>query len=199
VVRNEGAHLAHQDDGTLIRAFLRTRNDDFFEELVRRHKDRAFRLAVAVLGPGSEADAEDVCQEVFVLVYRKLGDFRMESAFSTWLYRMTTNRGTVRPTLSLHFVRNPRQRVAAERADVERRRWRLLLMRSYWVIAAAASVWILLRVQWPSEPPPVLTLAVFAFVAALVVLPPMALLRSFRTSLFDLVLGTLSGFDQHTP
>ena len=80
------------DNGSLVRELVRTGDDDLFHLLVQRYRDRVFRLAVSVLGPGNEAEAEDVAQEVFVLVYRKIDTFRHDSAFSTWLFRMTRNR-----------------------------------------------------------------------------------------------------------
>lgn len=79
------------DDATLVRELVRTGDEDLFAELVSRHKERVFRLAASILGPGHEAEAEDLTQEVFLLVYRKLASFRQECAFSTWLYRMTRN------------------------------------------------------------------------------------------------------------
>jgi RNA polymerase sigma-70 factor (ECF subfamily) len=80
------------DTGSLVRELVRTGDDDLFQLLVQRYRDRVFRLAVSMLGPGSEAEAEDVAQEVFVLVYRKIDTFRHDSNFSTWLFRMTRNR-----------------------------------------------------------------------------------------------------------
>jgi len=41
---------------------------------------------------GTRADAEDLLQEIFLLVYRKLPEFRGESAIGTWLYRLAMNR-----------------------------------------------------------------------------------------------------------
>lgn len=66
-----------------------------FDELVARHRDRVFRVALSVLGPGSEADAEDVAQETFLRLHRSLSTgrarFRGESRIGTWLYRVAFN------------------------------------------------------------------------------------------------------------
>lgn len=80
------------DDATLVREFLRTHDDDLFTILVRRYQDRVFRLALSVLGPGMEAEAEDLVQDIFVQVFRKLATFRGDSSFSVWLYRLAYNR-----------------------------------------------------------------------------------------------------------
>lgn len=79
-------------DAELVSRFRDSGDDDLFEVLVSRHKDQVFRLVIAILGPGFEADAEDVCQEVFLQVYRRLPGFRMESRFGTWLYSVARNR-----------------------------------------------------------------------------------------------------------
>ena len=60
-----------------------------FEDLVRRHQERVYRLACRLTG--DEADAADVLQETFLQVYRGLAGFRGESRFGTWLYRVATN------------------------------------------------------------------------------------------------------------
>jgi len=60
-----------------------------FEELVRRHRDRAYRVALRVCRDPTAA--EDVAQEAFVRVWRGLHGFRADSQFSTWLYRIVTN------------------------------------------------------------------------------------------------------------
>lgn len=62
-----------------------------FEVLVDRYKDRVFRLAVSIVGPGYAAEAEEVAQEAFLRAYRSLDHFRGESAFGSWLYRITYN------------------------------------------------------------------------------------------------------------
>src|ERR1700678_2253803 len=60
-----------------------------FSKLYALHKRRVYTLCLRMLGNVSEA--EDMTQEAFLHLYRKLGSFRGESAFSTWLYRLTVN------------------------------------------------------------------------------------------------------------
>jgi RNA polymerase sigma-70 factor (ECF subfamily) len=60
-----------------------------FEELFKLHHGKVY--AVCLRMTGNTAEAEDLSQEVFVQVFRKLGTFRGESAFSTWLHRLTVN------------------------------------------------------------------------------------------------------------
>ena len=79
-------------DRDLVRRFLADRDEECFAELVERYRDRVLRLAASILGPGAGLEAEDVTQEVFVLVHRKLASFRSESSFSTWLYRIAQRR-----------------------------------------------------------------------------------------------------------
>jgi RNA polymerase sigma-70 factor (ECF subfamily) len=62
-----------------------------FERVVAGEKERVFRVALSVLGPGRESEAEDVAQEAFVRAFRSLSGFRGESRLSTWLYRLAFN------------------------------------------------------------------------------------------------------------
>jgi len=65
-----------------------------FEDLVRRHQERVYRLACRLTG--DEADAADVLQETFLQVFRHLGEFRGEARFTTWLFRVVTNAALMR-------------------------------------------------------------------------------------------------------
>ena len=60
-----------------------------FEQLYSQHHRRVFSLCLRMLGNATEA--EDLTQDVFVQLFRKIGSFRGESAFTTWLHRMTVN------------------------------------------------------------------------------------------------------------
>lgn len=60
-----------------------------FSELVNRHYPRAVRVAFGLLD--SRADAEDVVQEAFARVHRRLASFQGNSGFYTWLYRIVVN------------------------------------------------------------------------------------------------------------
>jgi len=60
-----------------------------FEQLVERYQGKMVGYAARMLGDSEEA--EDVAQEVFIKAYRSLGNFRGDSAFSTWIYRIATN------------------------------------------------------------------------------------------------------------
>jgi len=59
-----------------------------FTKLVRAHSSLVYRVALRMLG---NEDAQDASQEVWVRVWRNIKGFRGESAFSTWLYRITLN------------------------------------------------------------------------------------------------------------
>jgi RNA polymerase sigma-70 factor (ECF subfamily) len=59
-----------------------------FERLYRTHVARIHRLARRML---SDRDADEVTQDIFVRTWQKLGQFRGESAFSTWLHRLAIN------------------------------------------------------------------------------------------------------------
>jgi RNA polymerase sigma-70 factor (ECF subfamily) len=69
-----------------------------FEEVFRLHHRRVYSLCLRMIG--NSAEAEDLTQDVFLQVFRKLGSFRGESAFTTWLHRLTVNQ------VLMHFRKN---------------------------------------------------------------------------------------------
>jgi RNA polymerase sigma-70 factor (ECF subfamily) len=63
---------------------------DAYEVLVRRHRDRTYRIALRMLG--NRHDAEDIAQDVMIQVWTALAGFTGASSFTTWLYRIVVNR-----------------------------------------------------------------------------------------------------------
>ena len=60
-----------------------------FDELVRRYQDKVYRLCFKILR--HEEDAGEAMQDAFLSAFRGLKNFKAESTFSTWLYRVATN------------------------------------------------------------------------------------------------------------
>ncbi len=60
-----------------------------FELLISSYDKRAYNIAYRVMG--NEEDAKDMAQEALLRVFRSIKDFKGQSAFSTWLYRIVTN------------------------------------------------------------------------------------------------------------
>jgi len=79
--------VTEQDD-TLVER-VRAGDKAAFEVLMHRYEDRVFRLAVGMMK--NREDALDAVQDAFLNVYRKIDTFRGESAFSTWLYKISLN------------------------------------------------------------------------------------------------------------
>ncbi|HEY0807415.1 MAG TPA: sigma-70 family RNA polymerase sigma factor [Pseudonocardiaceae bacterium] len=98
------------DDATLV---ARAREGDLraYERLVLRFQGPMYRLAVRMLA--NRADAEDVVQDVFLTVWRRLGQLQEDGAFVGWLYRMTTNR-----CLNVIRARKPTSEVELEQHEV---------------------------------------------------------------------------------
>jgi RNA polymerase sigma-70 factor (ECF subfamily) len=76
------------DEADLIERCRRGDNGAF-EDLYRLHAGRVYSLACRLTGSVSEA--EDLLQDIFVQVFRKLGSFKGESSVGTWIYRLATN------------------------------------------------------------------------------------------------------------
>ena len=63
---------------------------DAYRELLRRHEPLVYRTCLKMLG--SKQDAEEACQDAFLRVFHKIGQFEGRAAFKTWLYRIVYNR-----------------------------------------------------------------------------------------------------------
>lgn len=85
----QSAILSLNDDFALIKAF-NDGNESAFRTLVNRHKEKVRNLVYMTIGNIDIVD--DISQEVFIQVYRKLKYFRFESQFTTWLYAITINK-----------------------------------------------------------------------------------------------------------
>jgi RNA polymerase sigma-70 factor (ECF subfamily) len=83
-----GGELRADPDASLV-ARWQAGDATAFEELVRRHQGRVYRLVLRMLG--SPQEAEDVAQEAFLSLHRHGHRFRREARFSTFLYRVATN------------------------------------------------------------------------------------------------------------
>lgn len=80
--------VAEKSDLELIKEFKKG-SQRSFEELIGRYSVKAFSLATRLTK--NQEDAEEVLQDVFVTVFRKIGGFEGKSSFSSWLYRVTVN------------------------------------------------------------------------------------------------------------
>ncbi len=80
--------LGQAEDAECL-AKIRAGDRDIYQFLVEKYKDRAFSIAYSVLR--SKDDAQDVVQESFVKAYLSLNDFRGDSSFYTWFYRIVFN------------------------------------------------------------------------------------------------------------
>jgi len=85
--------LAEQSDEEIIRQVL-AGNTALFELLMRRHNERVYRAARAIVR--DEREAEDVMQQAYVNAYTHLGQFNGAAQFSTWLTRIAVNEALAR-------------------------------------------------------------------------------------------------------
>jgi RNA polymerase sigma-70 factor (ECF subfamily) len=68
---------------------IKSGSEGAFDLLLKRYQGKVYRLTLSLTK--NPADAEEVLQDVFLTVYRKIAGFERRSAFSTWLYRITVN------------------------------------------------------------------------------------------------------------
>jgi RNA polymerase sigma-70 factor (ECF subfamily) len=82
-----------------------------FELLVSKYQRKLFRLVLRLVH--DHAEAEDIVQEAFIKAYRALANFRGDSAFYTWLYRIGIN------TAKNHLVTQNRRAPTSTQSDIE--------------------------------------------------------------------------------
>ncbi len=98
--KEAGSAQCKFDGSSMLETIRRAQQGDAaaFECLYRRHCGRVYGLCLRMLKNASEA--EDLTQEAFLQAFRNIRTFRGESAFSTWLHRLTAN------LVLMHFRRN---------------------------------------------------------------------------------------------
>ncbi|MGH9793600.1 MAG: RNA polymerase sigma factor [Candidatus Acidiferrales bacterium] len=97
-------------------------NAEAFELIYRLHSRRVYALCLRMVS--NTAEAEDLSQEAFLQLFRKIHTFRGESAFSTWLHRLAVNVVLMRlrkkslPETSLEEVTEPDEETGGPRRDI---------------------------------------------------------------------------------
>ena len=84
-------------------------DEEAFTALFEAHKRRVYSLCLRMTG--NTAEAEDLAQEAFLQLFRKISTFRGESAFSTWLHRLTVN------VVLMHLRKKGLQQVSLDEPD----------------------------------------------------------------------------------
>jgi len=84
-------------------------DEEAFAALFEAHKRRVYSLCLRMTG--DTAEAEDLAQEAFLQLFRKIATFRGESAFSTWLHRLVVN------VVLMHLRKKGLQQVSLDEPD----------------------------------------------------------------------------------
>jgi len=84
-------------------------DEEAFAALFEAHKRRVYSLCLRMTG--NTAEAEDLTQEAFLQLYRKIATFRGESAFSTWLHRLAVN------VVLMHLRKKGLQQISLDEVD----------------------------------------------------------------------------------
>ena len=81
--------MSKDPDLELVKRFKEEESPEAFRALYERYKDKVFITAFGI--SGDFAEAADISQEIFILIYRKIKRFNFKSRFSTWVYRLAVN------------------------------------------------------------------------------------------------------------
>ena len=101
---------ANAPDSELLER-LKAGDEEAFETIVDRYSAQTYRVARTITG--NPQDAEEVVQDVFMTVFRKIASFEGRSAFSTWLYRIAVNAAMMK-------VRGKQEKQERTEEDLER-------------------------------------------------------------------------------
>ena len=96
-------------------------DESAFETLFRQNKQRVYALCLRMIG--NTAEAEELTQEAFLQVFRKLHTFRGESAFSTWLHRLSVNTVLMRLRKKTLTVTSLEEDSAGDESDEPRKEY----------------------------------------------------------------------------
>lgn len=107
--RDADASVAYQD--SVLIAGLRESSESAYEELIARFQQPVYNVVYRMLNDPN--DANDVVQEVFFKVFRRVGSFRGESTLKTWIYRIAVNEACNRRR---YFQRHLRQEIDFDRS-----------------------------------------------------------------------------------
>ena len=89
IVTKNNEYMSDKSDEELVNLYTKTGDESAFDGIVSRYADKIYGFALRITRNSS--DAEEVFQEVFLTLTKKLDTFRGESKFSSWLYRITVN------------------------------------------------------------------------------------------------------------
>jgi RNA polymerase sigma factor (sigma-70 family) len=87
-VHTDKSHKIRTDE-ELVRLFIHTQQNAFFEELYERYADKVYRKCFSLIK--DPAQAEDFTHDIFIKLIFKLGAYKEDARFSTWLYSITYN------------------------------------------------------------------------------------------------------------
>ena len=97
-------------DNELIKGFIENKDDMFFNRLYKQHETESYSRCFRYIS--NESDVQDIFQNIWVIVYFHLKDFKFKSEFSSWLYRITTNQ-------CINFLKQKKNFYSIEDTDEE--------------------------------------------------------------------------------
>lgn len=97
--------MQNKDDEQMLIALSLRGDHEAYAQLIDRYKDALYHHCFAMVR--SEGAAEDIAQDTFITAYYKLGSYKKEYRFSTWLFKIATN-------LSLNWLKKMAKEVAAD-------------------------------------------------------------------------------------